>query len=49
MAHDDTHVAEQLTEIWKAFGWVIREREERPGKMNAAWSNRAVEGEQPCA
>ena len=34
MAHDDTQVGERLTEIWKTFGWVIREREARPAKMD---------------
>jgi hypothetical protein len=29
---------ERLIDIWKTFGWVIREREERPGKMYAAWA-----------
>ena len=38
MAHDDTQVSERLINIWKTFGWVIREREERPGKMDAAWA-----------
>jgi len=38
MAHDDTQVSERLIGIWKTFGWVIREREERPGKMDAAWA-----------
>lgn len=47
MAHDDTHVSEKLVDIWQRFGWVIREREERPGKMDAAWSTRAIEGERP--
>ena len=37
MGHNDTHVSERLIDIWKTFGWVIREREERPGKMDAAW------------
>lgn len=41
MAHDDTHVSERLIDIWKTFGWVIREREERPGKMDAAWDERS--------
>jgi len=44
MAHDDTQVSESLVEIWRAFGWVIREREERPGKMDAAWLARTEEG-----
>jgi len=42
MAHDDTHVAERLIDTWKTFGWVIREREERPGKMDAAWQRREI-------
>jgi hypothetical protein len=29
MAHDDTHVSERLIDIWKTFGWVIREREDK--------------------
>lgn len=45
MAHDDTHVSERLIDIWKTFGWVIREREERPGKMDEAWSAQTEEGE----
>jgi hypothetical protein len=37
MAHDDTHVSDRLIDIWKTLGWVIRECEERPGKIDAAW------------
>jgi len=38
MAHNDSQVNVRLIDIWKTFGWVIREREERPGKMDAAWN-----------
>ena len=36
MGHNDTHVSERLIDIWKTFGWVIREREERRGKYDIA-------------
>jgi|GEM_PF-3597445 len=49
MAHDDTPVSERLIDIWKTFGWVIREREERLGKMDAAWADRNLEDGQACA
>jgi len=42
-------VSERLIDIWKTFGWVIREREERLGKMDAAWADRNLEDGQACA
>ena len=41
-------VIDRLIDIWKKFGWVIREREARPGKMDAAWLEQNDKGE-TCA
>ncbi len=49
MAHDDTQISDQLIDIWTAFGWQIREREERPSKMDAAWAERPQEENHLCA
>jgi hypothetical protein len=42
MAHGETNLSEKLIDIWQRFGWVIREREARPAKMDEAWESYGV-------
>lgn len=38
----NSHMQNNLVEIWKAFGWIIRERQERPSKLDEAWALRPI-------
>lgn len=39
IAHDSTHISGRLIDIWRSFGWVIQEREDRPSRFDAAWAS----------